>query len=328
MDSPLLNLPSLDAIRGFVAVARRMSITQAAGDLCLTQSAVSRQIQTLEEQLGTPLFVRRHRAIFLTQDGERLFLLASPWLDRLAEYRESVRPQDRLRPVTITASIGVTSLWILPRLGAFQEAHPNIDVRVSTSNRVLDLERDGIDLAIRYAPDTNVAAGATKLFGETVAPVARREIAARVSGGPKALLKEVLLEYDERTIPWLRWSDWLAAAGMPHVKPKSYLHFNQYDQIIQAAIEGHGIALGRMALVLPMLLDGRLVMLPGLDMACSDYAYWLVEATPEPREEVRIFRDWMIKEVKIAVGRLADLKAGLASSGAGKTVRRKAGKGA
>lgn len=110
MDNPLLGLPPLDALRGFAAVARRMSITQAAQDLCLTQSAVSRQIQSLEAHFGTPLFIRKHRALTLTDAGRQLATIVSPWLEQLAEYNRAVRQQDRLRPVTITASIGVTSL--------------------------------------------------------------------------------------------------------------------------------------------------------------------------------------------------------------------------
>jgi LysR family transcriptional regulator, glycine cleavage system transcriptional activator len=304
MSNPLLTLPPLDAIRGFVAVARRMSITQAANDLCLTQSAVSRQIQTLEEHLGTPLLIRKHRAIALTEAGERLLHLASPWLDHLAEYSDSLLKHGRLRPVTITASISVTSLWILPRLGAFQEAHPNIDVRVSANNRMLDLKKEGIDLAIRYAREADVPSDATRLFGEKVLPMASKKVAARAFKNPKALLNEVLLELDERALPWLRWSNWLTATGLPDAKPKAYLHLNQYDQVIQAAIEGHGVALGRVALVLPMLKDGRLVALGDTRLGNSDYAYWLIDESPSPRTEVQVFRDWIIKEVKLGVREL------------------------
>ncbi|MCH8617516.1 LysR substrate-binding domain-containing protein [Undibacterium sp. TS12] len=296
MNKSLLNLPPLDAIRGFVAVARRMSITLAANDLCLTQSAVSRQIQGLEEHLGTPLLIRKHRAIALTDAGEQLLQLASPWLDRLIEYSESLRKSAQLHSVTITASISVTGLWILPRLGTFQEAHPHIDVRVSANNRVLDLKKEDIDLAIRYARAQDVPANAIRLFTEKIIPVANKKVAARAFKNPKALLNEVLLELDERALPWLRWSDWLTATGLPHAKPKAYLHLNQYDQVIHAAIEGHGVALGRVALVQPMLKDGRLVALGDSSLGNSDYAYWLMEGSSSPRAEVQVFRNWIIAE--------------------------------
>jgi LysR family glycine cleavage system transcriptional activator len=301
MSNQLLNLPPLDAMRGFVAVARRMSITLAAQDLCLTQSAVSRQIQSLEEHLGTPLFIRKHRAIVLTEAGDRLFQLASPWLDRLADFTDSVRHEGRMRPVTLTASIGVTSLWLLPLLGRFQSAHPHIDVRVATNNRILDLAQEGIDLAIRYCRQGQAPAGATRLFGEQIVPVANPAVAARAFKSREALAQQVLLELDERGKPWLRWSEWLAALGMSGLKPKGYLHFNQYDQIIHAALEGHGVALGRVSLVGPMLKDGRLVAQPDVDMGVSDYAYWLIRAADVPRNEVKILFDWLEQQAGLTL---------------------------
>ncbi|MFZ6682235.1 LysR substrate-binding domain-containing protein [Undibacterium sp. Tian12W] len=304
MSNPLLHLPPLDAIRGFVAVARRMSITVAAEDLCLTQSAVSRQIQSLEEHLGSKLLIRKHRAIALTPAGEQLLKLASPWLDQLAEFSASQRQQLLSRPVTMTSAVSVTGLWILPMLGAFQAAHPNIDVRVSADNRMLDLKKEGLDLAIRYARAADVPAQAIRLFGEKIMPVACPAIAARAFGEPEGLLREVLLELDERALPWLRWSDWLSATGLlsikPDAKPKAYLHLNQYDQVIHAALEGHGIALGRAALLQPMLKDGRLVALEDPRLGNSDYAYWLIVESTAPRAEVQVFREWIIAAAKQA----------------------------
>jgi LysR family transcriptional regulator, glycine cleavage system transcriptional activator len=298
MQNELLSLPPLDALRGFVAVARRMSITLAAQDLCLTQSAVSRQVQALEEHLGTPLLVRKHRAVALTDAGKRLFDLASPWLGRLAEYTASLKEDGRVRPVTITASIGVTSLWLLSRLGTFQAEHPHIDVRVAANNRVLDLVQEGIDVAIRYCKESNAPRGALRLFGEAVVPVASKAVAAKAFRSPDALLKQVLLELSEGDAPWLHWSDWLSAKGFTHAKPKAYLHFNQYDQVIQAAIAGHGVALGRLALVQPMLEDGRLVAQPNARVGVDDQAYWLVQATESPREEVKVFSEWIVQEAR------------------------------
>jgi LysR family glycine cleavage system transcriptional activator len=219
-------------------------------------------------------------------------------MDRLADYNESLQKRAPIRAVTITAAMSVTSLWILPRLGAFQDAHPNIDVRVSANNRMLNLKQEGIDLAIRYAREADIPPGAIKLFGEKILPIANKKVAHRAFKNPKALLNEVLLELDEYARPWLRWSEWLAAIGLPDAKPKAYLHLNQYDQIIQAAVEGHGVALGRVALVLPMLKDGRLVALGDTGLGKSDYAYWLIEESAAPRAEVQVFRDWIIKEVQ------------------------------
>jgi DNA-binding transcriptional LysR family regulator len=308
MDHDLLRLPPLDALRGFVAVARRMSITLAAQDLCLTQSAVSRQLQSLEDHLGTALFIRKHRALALTEAGEQLLHIASPWLDRLGEFSRSIRQDGRSRPVTITASIGVAALWILPRLGAFQTAYPHIDVRVAANNRLLDLEQEGIDLAIRYCREAQAPRGAVLLFREHIVPVANKSVAAVAFKDDNDLSQQVLLELDDRMRPWLRWSDWLRGQGLRGVEPKAYLHFNQYDQVIQAAIEGHGVALGRIGLIFPMLQNGRLVAQPGRDIQSNDYAYWLVQMSETPRPEVTALRDWIMNNVPRVSEEVADVK--------------------
>ena len=150
MDSPLRQLTYLDSLRGFVAVGRRMSVTLAAEDLCLTQSAVSRQINGLEQALGFKLFHRGHRKLSFTPAGQRLFRTAEATLMQLAETVEALAGRAESRPVTVTASLGVTALWLLPRLSQFQQKHPRIDLRVAASNKMLRLKAEGIDLAIRY----------------------------------------------------------------------------------------------------------------------------------------------------------------------------------
>ncbi|GGY91266.1 LysR substrate-binding domain-containing protein [Pseudoduganella plicata] len=304
MSNPLLNLPPLDALRGFVAAARRMSITAAAQDLFLTQSAVSRQIQALEERLGTPLLVRGNRQIALTDAGAQLFALASPWLDQLADLTTSIRGGVLAAPVTISASIGVASLWILPRLGGFQAAHPDIDLRVETSNRVMDLKQEGIDLAIRYSPADSVPAGAVHLFAEDVVPVASAAMAATAFASDGALADHVLLELHDKSHTFLHWSPWLKARGIAP-RPRGTLYFNQYDQLIQAAIEGNGVALGRIALLLPALRDGRLVARMESRDRVDSHAYWLLGGDGA-RPEVDIVRDWLLAQVAATVAELDD----------------------
>jgi len=303
MSNPLLNLPPLDALRGFVAAARRMSITAAAQDLYLTQSAVSRQIQALEERLGTPLLVRGNRQIALTEAGAQLFALASPWLDQLAALTASIRREVPALPVTISASIGVASLWLLPRLGDFRAAHPAIDLRVETSNRVMDLKQEGIDLAIRYSPAANLPAGALHLFAEEVVPVASPAVAAAAFASDAALADQVLLELHDRAHTFLHWSPWLKARGVGQ-RPRGTLHFNQYDQLIQAAIDGNGVALGRLALVLPALRDGRLIARIEQRCRIDNCAYWLLDAGAPARPEVTIVRDWLLRQGELTAAEL------------------------
>ncbi|KAF1046042.1 MAG: Glycine cleavage system transcriptional activator [Herbaspirillum frisingense] len=297
MSLPLLKLPSLDLLRGFVAAGRRMSITLAAQDLCLTQSAVSRQIHALEEFMGTRLLVRGHRSITFTAEGERLFRSADAVLQQLQDVLGELRAAQAARPVTLTASIGVTGLWLLPRLSRLQQKLPGIDVRVAASDNVADLRHDGVDLAIRYTTPALAPAGARRLFGESVAPVAHPLLLASAgkSGGLPA--EAPLLEFDIPN-PWLKWQDWqdLADAGGKR-KKRSMLRFNQYDMVIQAAVAGHGVALGRIELIRPLLENGQLAMLAEPRAQPDDgHAYWLIQAEAEPRREVQQVADWICGE--------------------------------
>ncbi|GGC68468.1 LysR substrate-binding domain-containing protein [Undibacterium terreum] len=305
MPDPLSKLPPLDLVRGFVAVARRMSFTHAAEDLFVTQSAISRQVKNLEEFLGTSLVIRKHRAIELTDDGMRLFRCADGWLQQLAEVTASMRRADERRPVTITASLGVTSLWLVPRLGEFQSSHPSIDVRVAASNKIVNLEQDDMDLAIRYCRNALVPPGAIRLFGETLVPVAHPSLKIKDIESTSALAKNILLDLDEPQRPWLQWSDWLSAGQLDKVKPKGVLRFNQYDQVIHAALAGHGIALGRMALVQPMLQQGRLVAVGKRTGQVDHFAYWLIMRSGQMRAEVHEFAEWIMQEARLANEALA-----------------------
>src|ERR1700684_2747204 len=146
-----IRLPSLDLIRAFVAGGRRMSITLAAEDLFLTQSAVSRQIIALEEALGVKLLNRGYRSIHFTAEGEHFFRVADSALQQLQDGVSAPAPARARQPVTITASIGVTGLWIMPRLGGFQQRHPDIDVRVAANNKVVDRRTKSAAMVVGYS---------------------------------------------------------------------------------------------------------------------------------------------------------------------------------
>ncbi len=299
MPLPLVRLPSLDLVRGFVAVGRRMSITLAAQDLCLTQSAVSRQVHALEEHLGVQLLVRGHRSIAFTPEGERLFRIGDGALQQLQDVLGDIAAAGEMRPVTVSASIGVTGLWLLPRLSRFQQRYPGVDLRVSANNRIADLRNEGIDLAIRYATAQAVPAGAVRLFGESLVPVAHPSLKLKTLRSAQAVSKLNLLEFDDTRRPWLQWRDWLAAAGWPDAKPKGVLRFNQYDQVIQAALAGQGVALGRLALIQPLLEEGRLVPLaPAGQAEGTGHAYWLIQAEAHPRQDVRRVAEWIEAEAQ------------------------------
>jgi len=294
-------LPPLDPLRGFAAAARYLSFTQAAAELHLTQSAVSRQVQALEDHLAQKLFVRKTRRLELTAAGEALFRATAPLLDRLAEVCETLRSTQQRPRVNLTASLGIASLWLVPRLAAFQEQEPEVDVRLSADNRVVDLEREGFDLALRYMNRAGAPPDAELLFEEEVFPVAAPKVAARASGGltRAALAGLTLLEYDDTyQAPWFAWPPWLTALDLASAKPKNVLRFNHYDQLIQAAVDGRGVALGRGPLVAKLIAQKKLRPIRGPRRSVPARGYFLVRAAGTSRPEVARFAQWLLAEAR------------------------------
>lgn len=290
-------IPSLDLLKGFVAVGRHLSITLAANELNLTQSAVSRQILSLEDALECKLFLRSHRSLAFTPEGERLFRKIEPTLRRLQDVFESLRPADR--PVTVTASIGVATLWLLPRLGKFQERNPEIDLRVMALNRVADLKREGIDLGIRYCLPEDAPRGATLLFQESIGVVANPTQRIKRIESADNFDNLVLLDYEDPQRPWLSWKSWLEGQGWSDVRPRTVVRFNQYDQVILAAMSGQGIALGRLPLISDHIekrqLESIITPLPARQ---PRYGYWLIQGETAPRHGVQVVADWIKKEAQ------------------------------
>lgn len=305
MPVELSKLSSLDLIRGFVAVGRRMSVTLAAQDLFLTQSAVSRQVHALEDYLGVKLFTRGHRSLALTPEGERLFRSADSAIQQLQDVVGEIRTKGTLKPVTVSTSVGFAGLWLLPRLGKLQRLHAGIDVRVSANDRIADLRNDGIDLAIRYTSAALAPSGSQQLFAETIVPVASPALGVQSLRTVRTLSKLTLLEFDDPRYPWIQWRPWLEAKAWTHHKPRAFLHFNQYDLVIQAALAGQGVALGRLELIRPLLSEGRLALIDSHRYEPQiNHGYWLVRAEQSPRREVVEFTDWLVSEARPQTGAL------------------------
>lgn len=297
----LRSLPSLDPLKGFDAAARHLSFTKAAAELFLTQSAISRQIQTLEEQLGVKLFRREVRRLTLTPEGEVLQRATAEILARLADVCTSLRAAQRRPRVTLSASVGIASLWLVPRLSAFQEIEPDLDVLISADNRMVDLERENIDLALRYVSPEAAPPDATLLFDEVVFPVASPTLAATLPAELRAgdLAKVTLLAFESGyNTPWLSWEPWLIGLGLSNANPKAVLRFNQYDQMIRAAEDGRGIALGRGPLVAQSIAEGRLRPLNDFRQRIAARAYFLFKAPHAQRPEVERFAAWLIEEAR------------------------------
>jgi len=299
MHSRARDLPSLDLLKGFEAAARTLSFTKAAAELFVTQSAISRQVKTLEDQLGVALFRRRHRELRLTEEGQTLYKTAGEVLRLLRDVagRLGARPAGML---TVTTTVSFAALWLVPRLNEFRRVHPGIDMRLAATNEIQDLEREGIDVAIRYCTPKAAGTNAVRLFGELVFPVCSRSLlAGRRLGSPRDLSGQVLLHYDdpERRYPWLSWEVWFELTQTQGVKPSGMLRFSHYDQLMQAAIEGQGIALGRSRFVAKWVKQGKLILPFGKRYMCSpaeSRAYFLV---PSPRAAARAevvkFAQWL-----------------------------------
>lgn len=303
------NLPSLDLLRGFEAAARNLSFTKAAEELFVTQSAVSRQVKAIEDHLGVALFVRRHRALLLTDAGHELYRASAQALRQLADAAARIRERDSGRALTVTATIGFTSLWLIPRLADFRSERPDIDIRIAANNTMLDLEREGIELAVRYCMPKAAPHGATKLFGETVVPVCSPKLltAAAPLARPEDLRHHVLLHYElpGAVTPWLSWTVWLETMQLPNLKPAGSLRFVQYDQTIQAAIDGQGIALGTTPLVRDLVKQGRLVAPLAGKFESSRAYYLLISAAANERPEVKDFAGWLLRQAKREQGNRA-----------------------
>ncbi len=298
------DLPSLDLLKGFEAAARNLSFTKAASELFVTQSAVSRQIQALEEQLGVALFRRHHRELRLTEEGQTLYKTTGEVLRLVRDVagRLGARTAGML---TVTTTVSFAALWLVPRLNEFHRLNPGIDMRLAATNEIQDLEREGIDVAIRYCTPKAAGSSAVRLFGEQVFPVCSRSLLAeRKLASPRDLSGQILLHYDdpERRYPWLSWDAWFELTRTQGVKPAGMLRFSHYDQLIQAAIEGQGIALGRTRFVSNWVKQGKLVLPFGRRYMCSpadSRAYFLVRSPGSAaRAEVAKFAHWVQQQAQ------------------------------
>jgi len=296
-------------LRAFEAVARHLNFRLAAQELALTQPAVSRQIQALEDDVGVPLFRRHTRAVELTEAGNQLLTAVGQALPRLDATVRHIRQSAGRRHVSVTTFASFASMWLIPRLEAFQRDHPDIDIRVEASDTAVDLEVTDIDVAVRYAPAERMPAPAQRLFGESVTPMASPWLLR--SGPPlkrpEDLLRHTLIEAGDAYTPhlqWLTWRRWLDANGLKEAQPKRWLSFNYAYQMVQAALSGQGVVLARPPLVAENLARGDLVEVFAAGAypqarLISPMAYWvLVSPHSRQRAEVRAFADWLLMQAQ------------------------------
>ena len=288
-------LPSLNGLRAFEAAARHLSFTRAASELNVTQTAISHQIRRLEQELGVRLFVRQNRALELTAEArDYLPGIRAAFNDlRLATDRLLRRDDDHVLTISTLASLAAK--WLLPRLATFQEAHPGIDVRITTSTALVDFRTGDVDAAIRYGRGHWPGLRADWLMADELFPVCSP---ALLTGDkplrcPEDLANQTLLHtsggYDDD------WRLWLTAAGLPtNISKPHGVTFDLILMVVQAAIDGIGVAIGRTSYVQDDIAKGRLVV-PFKIALPADAGFYLV--SPEGRADtpkLAAFREWIV----------------------------------
>ncbi|MET0724440.1 MAG: LysR substrate-binding domain-containing protein [Tardiphaga sp.] len=289
------SLPPLNAVRAFEATARLGSVKAAAVELSVTDGAVSQQIRLLEDWLGTPaLFRRSARRLVLTPAGAALLAEFGPALDRIAEAVQAHRTRRHDAPsivLHVNALATFSLRWLLRRMGAFRAEHPDIEVRLSTSNETIDALAEPFDVVIRGGPDTFPGYTSRLLFGERRLPVCSPALRDRAPlDDVSDLSRHTLLHVSSMA---RLWRDWLAEAGAPALRPEASLTFDHFYLTIQAAIDGLGVAMGPTALVADDLAAGRLITpFPHLSLSARSYFAY----SPEARRSdphIAVFCDWL-----------------------------------
>jgi LysR family glycine cleavage system transcriptional activator len=288
-------LPSLNGLRAFEAAARHLSFTLAASELNVTQTAISHQIRRLEEELGIRLFIRQNRALALTAEArDYLPGIRAAFNDlRLATDRLLRKDDDKVLTVSTLASLAAK--WLLPRLTDFQEQHPGIDVRITTSTSLVDFQRDDVDTAIRYGRGQWLGLRADWLMADELFPVCSPSLLRgdKPLRQPEDLRGYTLLHTSNANSD--DWRLWLTAAGLPaDIARQPGITFDMIFMTIQAAIDGIGVAMGRTSYVQDDIAKGRLVV-PFKIALPADAGFYLV--SPQGRREapkLAAFREWMI----------------------------------
>lgn len=301
---PRSRMPRLDLLPCFDAAARTLSFTLAAQELHLTQSAVSRQIQLLEDSLGVALFERRHRALVLTEAGQVMQRATRDALERLLDACARARPGPGLRQVAMTCTPGFASLWLIPRLARFTASHPQVDVRISATMDVLDLERQHIDVAVRFVP-SGPGRGAA-LFEETVQPLCSPAL-LRNKGAPLRqpgdLVHHTLLAVEAPAgyPPMSDWEPWIQVMGLQDLRMKNTMRFTQYADAVAAAVAGQGVVIGRLPLLQDLVNDRKLVAPFRTGSAATRRAYYLEMAGhAATNADAQDFARWLRAEAERA----------------------------
>lgn len=286
-------LPSLNALKAFESAARLESFTEAAAELFVTHAAISRHIRDLEEWLGTDLFTRTGRGVVLTDAGRRYGLRLTPLFDQLSDATREAAAVGDVRELKLSVEPAIASRWLVPRLGRFNDLHPDIELTIDPTNKLADFRSGEADVGIRYGSGLWPDVEAIKLTDALIFPVCSPRLIAGRDGLTPADLADFNLLHESRK-QW--WADWLAANGVTGVEDWRGTLF-QNHLAIDAAEAGQGFALADQMLVTDSLVEGWLVRPFAFDMK-DHWHYWLVRARdPKETAPARAFREWLMGEI-------------------------------
>lgn len=290
----------LDLLHTFEAAARHLSFTRAGDELALSQPAVSRQIQQLEASVGAALFERRHRALVLTEAGRVLHRAVEDSLERLRDAAARVRGTAGRQELTVTCTPGFASFWLIPRLTRFTAAHPAVEVRISATLDLVDLDRSNVDLAVRFVPSAQ--GEGPLLFEEEVQPMCAPQLlrdATRPLKTPADLERHTLLTVEMQDAALtVDWEPWLRLMGLASVRMAHTLRFTRYGEAVAAAVAGQGVVIGRLPLLSDLLRTRKLVA-PFRTPAASRRGYFVtLSAHGAHNAHALAFADWLVAEAR------------------------------
>jgi LysR family transcriptional regulator, glycine cleavage system transcriptional activator len=286
-------LPPLNAVKAFEAAARSKSFTRAAEELHVTPGAVSQQVKALEAALGLKLFNRERQRLVITEAGRDYLAVVRDALDQIAAGTESLVRRQRSGILTVSASIDFAAKWLVHRLGRFVETHPEIDLRISAIDHHVDFAREEVDLAVRHGDGRWPGLDVARLCCERLFPVCSPKL---ISGrnclaSPADLLKFPLMRLDD----WTTWNRWFEAAGVADPVAHGQV-LNRASMLIDAAVDGQGVALARTVLAAWDIINGRLVRPGEVSLEMSN-TYWIVCPRVVSRSsKIAAFRGWLLAE--------------------------------
>ena len=308
-------LPSLNALKAFEAVSRHLNYARAAEELRVTPAAVKQLVGKLEDALGTQLVRRSGRGLELTSAGASGCKLLASGFAQVRHAVDVMRSPDTRKRLIISVEPSFATAWLVPRLESFRETNGEIDVLIDSSLKIVDLENNAADIAVRFARTPQGRLVAHRLFDEQLCAFCSPSLAS----GPQDLnaiddlQNATLLHWDlsefswaQTTRRWMGWQPWLKEVGAEHISSETGVRFSDYNLAVQAAIAGQGVVLGSLP-VLHDLVEAGLLVCPFPDRVVTDIGYDLVTTQQAlQRPEVQAFRDWIVAEASSQIGFIKD----------------------